>query len=253
MSIGRSRAGALWRLVRATGHVLHGLWVIRSEFGRLTPAQTQFMVREWTRQMLGILGVELVVQGTPPTHGPLLQVANHISWLDILVMNAAQPSRFVSKADVRHWPVIRGLADAAGTLYIERESRRDAMRVVHQVAERLRTPDVISVFPEGTTGDGQTLLTFHANLLLAAIAAGAPALPVALRYADRDSGQRCDAPLYIGDTTLMQSLWATLRADGVQAVVRYGEPQTDQGRERRTWAQDLRTEVARLLQPDPTD
>ncbi|WP_236962307.1 lysophospholipid acyltransferase family protein [Hydrogenophaga sp. SL48] len=253
MSIGRSRAGALWRLVRATGHVLHGLWVIRSEFGRLTPAQTQFMVREWTRQMLGILGVELVVQGTPPTHGPLLQVANHISWLDILVMNAAQPSRFVSKADVRHWPVIRGLADAAGTLYIERESRRDAMRVVHQVAERLRTPDVISVFPEGTTGDGQTLLTFHANLLQAAIAAGAPALPVALRYADRDSGQRCDAPLYIGDTTLMQSLWATLRADGVQAVVRYGEPQRDQGRDRRTWAQDLRTEVARLLQPDPTD
>ena len=253
MSIGRSRAGALWRLVRATGHVLHGLWVIRSEFGRLTPAQTQFMVREWTRQMLGILGVELVVQGTPPTHGPLLQVANHISWLDILVMNAAQPSRFVSKADVRHWPVIRGLADAAGTLYIERESRRDAMRAVHQVAERLRTPDVISVFPEGTTGDGQTLLTFHANLLQAAIAAGASALPVALRYADRDSGQRCDAPLYIGDTTLMQSLWATLRADGVQAVVRYGEPQRDQGRDRRTWAQDLRTEVARLLQPDPTD
>ena len=253
MSIGRSRAGALWRLVRATGHVLHGLWVIRSEFGRLTPAQTQFMVREWTRQMLGILGVELVVQGTPPTHGPLLQVANHISWLDILVMNAAQPSRFVSKADVRHWPVIRGLADAAGTLYIERESRRDAMRVVHQVAERLRTPDVISVFPEGTTGDGQTLLTFHAYLLQAAIAAGASALPVALRYADRDSGQRCDAPLYIGDTTLMQSLWATLRADGVQAVVRYGEPQRDQGRDRRTWAQDLRTEVARLLQPDPTD
>ncbi|MGS5085425.1 lysophospholipid acyltransferase family protein [Hydrogenophaga sp. A37] len=236
-------------MVRAIGHVLHGLWVIRSEFGQLTPGQTQLMVREWTRQMLGILGVELVVQGTPPAHGPVLQVANHVSWLDILVMNAAQPSRFVSKSDVRHWPVIRGLADASGTLYIERESRRDAMRVVHQVAERLRTPDVISVFPEGTTGDGQTLLTFHANLLQAAIAAGAPALPVALRYADRDSGQRCDAPLYIGDTTLMQSLWATLRADGVQAVVRYGEPQRDQGRDRRTWVQDLRTEVARLLQP----
>lgn len=250
MSAGRSRAGAVWRLVRATGHVLHGLWVIRSEFGRLTPDQTQLVVREWTRRMLGILGVELVVQGTPPAHGPLLQVANHISWLDILVMNAAQPSRFVSKSDVRHWPVIGGLANGAGTLYIERESRRDAMRVVHQVAERLRTRDVISVFPEGTTGDGQTLLPFHANLLQAAIAAGASVLPVALRYADRDSGQRSDAPLFIGDTTLMQSIWSTLRADGVQAVVRYGEPQRDQGRDRRTWAQDLRTEVALLLQPD---
>ena len=249
MSGGRSRAGALWRLVRATGHVLRGLWVIRSEFGQLSPAQTQLMVREWTRQMLGILGVELVVQGTPPAHGPLLLVANHISWLVILVMNAAQPTRFVSKADVRHWPVLGGLANGAGTLYIERESRRDAMRVVHQVAERLRTQDLISVFPEGTTGDGQTLLTFHANLLQAAIAAGAPVLPVALRYADRDSGQRSDAPLFIGDTTLIQSIWSTLRANGVQAVVRYGEPQRDQGRDRRTWAQDLRTEVASLLQP----
>lgn len=252
MSAGRTRASAVWRLVRATGHVLRGLWVIRSEFGKLTPAQTQLLVREWTRQMLGILGVELVVQGTPPAHGPLLQVANHISWLDILIMNAAQPSRFVSKADVRHWPVIGGLADGAGTLYIERESRRDAMRVVHQVADRLRTKDVISVFPEGTTGDGQTLLTFHANLLQAAIAAGAPVLPVALRYADRDSGQRSDAPLFIGDTTLFQSIWSTLRADGVQAVVRYGDPQRDQGRDRRAWAQDLRTEVARLLQPPAT-
>ena len=250
MSAGRSRASAVWRLVRATGHVLRGLWVIRSEFGRLTPDQTQLLVREWTRRMLGILGVELVVQGTPPAHGPLLQVANHISWLDILVMNAAQPSRFVSKADVRHWPVIGGLANGAGTLYIERESRRDAMRVVHQVAERLRTQDVISVFPEGTTGDGQTLLPFHANLLQAAIAAGAPVLPVALRYADRDSGQRSDAPLFIGDTTLFQSIWSTLRADGVQAVVCYGAPQRNEGRDRRAWAHDLQAEVASLLQPD---
>ena len=240
---------AAWRALRAIGHVLRGLWIIRSEFGKLTPDQTQLLVREWTRRMLGILGVELVVQGTPPAHGPLLQVANHISWLDILVMNAAQPSRFVSKADVRHWPVIGGLANGAGTLYIERESRRDAMRVVHQVAERLRTQDVISVFPEGTTGDGQTLLPFHANLLQAAIAAGAPVLPVALRYADRDSGQRSDAPLFIGDTTLFQSIWSTLRADGVQAVVRYGDPQRNEGRDRRAWAHDLQAEVARLLQP----
>ncbi|MBW8313713.1 MAG: 1-acyl-sn-glycerol-3-phosphate acyltransferase, partial [Hydrogenophaga sp.] len=156
------------------------------------------MVREWSRQMLRIMGVELVVCGTPPANGPVLLVANHISWLDIVVMNAAQPARFVSKADVKHWPVLGALITGAGTLYIERESRRDAMRVVHQMAERLRAHDTIAVFPEGTTGDGRSLLPFHANLFQAAISANAPVLPVAMTYVDGASGARSDAPLFIG-------------------------------------------------------
>lgn len=242
----RSALAAGWRILRALGHVLRGLWVIRSEFGKLTPEATDLLVREWTRQMLDILGVTLQVRGTPPAHGPLLVVANHISWLDILVMNAARPSHFVSKADVKAWPVIGALVTGAGTLYIERESRRDAMRVVHKMAEHLRGGDILSVFPEGTTGDGQTLLPFHANLIQAAIAAEAPVLPVGLGYVDVERGGRHDAPLFIGDTTLLQSLWNTLRATGVQAVVHYGEPQRAEGRDRRTWAADLREAVATL-------
>lgn len=247
MSAGRRSAlAAGWRILRAVWHILRGAWTIRSEFGRLTPEATELVVREWTRRMLDILGVTLVVRGTPPARGPLLQVANHISWLDILVMNGARPSHFVSKADVKHWPVVGTLATGTGTLYIERESRRDAMRVVHKMAEHLRGGDILSVFPEGTTGDGQTLLPFHANLIQAAIAAEAPVLPVGLGYVDVERGGRHDAPLFIGDTTLLQSLWNTLRATGVQAVVHYGEPQRAEGRDRRTWAADLREAVATL-------
>ena len=242
---------AAWRALRAIGHVLRGLWIIRTEFGRLTPPQTRLLVREWSRQMLTILGVQLVVQGEAPAHGPLLMVSNHISWLDILVLNAAHPSRFVSKADVKSWPLLGSLITGAGTLYIERESRRDAMRVVHHMAERLRAGDVLTVFPEGTTGDGRALLPFHANLLQAAIAANAPVLPLALSFVDSVRGGRHDAPLFIGDTTLVASIWTTLCADGVQAQVRYGEAQPPRGRDRRTWSQDLRTEVERLRsQPD---
>jgi 1-acyl-sn-glycerol-3-phosphate acyltransferase len=247
----RSRWVALWRALRAIAHVLRGLWIIRSEFARLTPDQCSLLVREWSRQMLRIMGVTLVVQGSPPARGPVLLVANHISWLDILVMDAAHPARFVSKADVRHWPVLGALITGAGTLYIERESRRDAMRVVHQMVAALQGHDTLAVFPEGTTGDGSALLPFHANLIQAAISAHAPILPVALSYIDGPSGERSDAPLFIGETTLVQSIWSTLRADGLQTRVRFGEPQTADGRDRRAWASDLRVAVGEMLEkPD---
>ena len=243
----RSPLVALWRLLRGTNHVLRGLWIIRREFDRLTSSQRDLVVREWSRQMLRIMGVTLVVRGTPPARGPVLLVANHISWLDILVMDAAHPARFVSKADVKRWPVLGALITGAGTLYIERESRRDAMRVVHQMAAALLGDDTLAVFPEGTTGDGGELLPFHANLIQAAISAEAPALPVALQYLDGVSGERSDAPLFVGETTLLQSVWRTLRADGLQACVHFGEPQTADQRERRTWAADLQQAVGARL------
>lgn len=245
----RSALAAGWRILRALGHVLRGLWVIRSEFGKLSPEATDLLVREWTRQMLGILGVSLQVKGTPPSRGPVLLVANHISWLDILVMNAARPAHFVSKADVKAWPVIGSLVTGVGTLYIERENRRDAMRVVHKMAEHLRGHDILAVFPEGTTGDSETLLPFHANLIQAAIATEAPVLPVGLGYVQVGSGLRHDAPLFIGETTLLRSLWNTLRATDVQAVVHYGKPQRSAGRDRRTWAKELREVVDTLRSP----
>lgn len=246
----RSPLVALWRLLRATAHVLRGLWTIRRKFGQLKPDECALLVRVWSRQMLAIMGVTLVVRGTPPAHGPVLLVANHISWLDILVMDAAHPARFVSKADIKHWPVLGALITGAGTLYIERASRRDAMRVVHQMAAALTAGDTLAVFPEGTTHDGRTLLPFHANLIQAAISAHAPALPVALQYLDGASGSVSDAPLFVGDTTLLQSVWRTLRADGMHACVHYGEPQLAGDRDRRTWAADLQQAVGAMLTAD---
>jgi len=242
----RSPLQAAWRIVRAVTHVLRGIWTIRSEFGRLTPEACDLLVREWSRQMLGILGVALRVQGELPSRGPVLLVANHSSWLDILVMNAAQPVRFVSKADVKRWPVLGTLVTGAGTLFIEREKRRDAMRVVHQMAEGLRGHARLAVFPEGTTGDGRALLPFHANLIQAAIVAEAPALPVGLRFVDTATGEPSEAPLFVGDTTLLQSVWRTLRTTGVGAEVFYGDPQRADGRDRRAWARDLRVAVGGL-------
>jgi 1-acyl-sn-glycerol-3-phosphate acyltransferase len=237
---------AAWRLLRALGHALLGWWTIVFTFPRLTQPERDARVQHWAREMLGILGIELRLAGSPPARGPMLLVANHISWLDILVMHAARHCRFVSKADVKHWPLIGTLATGAGTLYVERESRRDAMRVVHHMADALRSGDVLAVFPEGTTSDGRTLLPFHANMLQAAISADAPAQPVALSFVDAASGQLSLAASYVGDDTLVGSLWRTLTAPPLAAVVTFGTPQHAQGRERRAWAAALREAVMEL-------
>jgi len=243
----RPRTVAVWRMLRATAHVVHGLWIIRTRFERQSPEQTEATVAQWSRDMLRIMGVQLEVRGQAPTAGPCLVVANHISWLDILVINAAQPVRFVSKADVLRWPLLGPLVAGAGTLFIERESRRDALRMVQHMAERLQAGDRVAVFPEGTTGDGRGLLPFHPNLLQAAIAADAPVMPLALRYVKAGSQERHDAPVFIGETTLVASIWTTLRARELTAVVQYTELQTANGRDRRDWAQDLHSRLAGVL------
>jgi 1-acyl-sn-glycerol-3-phosphate acyltransferase len=241
------------RVVRALGHVLRGLWTIHRTFHRLTPDERQRQVQAWSLQMLQTMGMSLRTGGVPPANGPLLVVANHISWLDILVLNAVRPARFVSKADVKHWPLLGTLITGAGTLYIERTSRRDAMRVVHHMVEALREGDVLAVFPEGTTGDGRELLPFHANVLQAPIAAPAPVQAVALAYLDAATGQRSDAPTYIGDTTLLASLWRTFSSPPLVARVQWAEPGSSEGRDRRAWAQDLRTTIGVLAQNASTD
>jgi 1-acyl-sn-glycerol-3-phosphate acyltransferase len=227
-------------------HALAGLASIVFMFPRMSEAQRQERVQTWSQDMLGVMGITLEVRGTPPAAGPVLLAANHISWLDILVMHAARHCRFVSKAEVRHWPLVGTLATGGGTLYIERESRRDAMRVVHHMAESLKAGDILAVFPEGTTSDGVTLLPFHANLLQAAISADAPVQPVALQFIDTASGEPSLAPCYIGDDTLVGSIWRTLSGPPITAVVSYGAPEFAEGRGRRAWAADLRAAVDAL-------
>jgi 1-acyl-sn-glycerol-3-phosphate acyltransferase len=237
---------AAWRLFRVLLHALAGWLTIVLVFPRLPQLQRNARVQAWAGKMLAILGVRLQLRGEPPVAGPTLLVANHLSWLDILVMHAARHCRFVSKADVKHWPLVGTLATGAGTLYIERESRRDAMRVVHHVAESLAAQEIVAVFPEGTTTDGTRLLPFHGNLIQAPIAAQAPVQPVGLSYLDAATGLPSRGPLYIDDDTLVGSLWRTLTAEPIVAVVHFGTPQFAQGRDRRAWAADLREAVAAL-------
>jgi 1-acyl-sn-glycerol-3-phosphate acyltransferase len=251
-----AHATALYKALRCVAHLLRGMLTIARRFGKATAEQKAQHIARWAHDFLRILGVEVSTSGSAVTTGPLLVVANHISWLDILVMLAVQPVRFVSKADVKYWPLIGWLATHAGTLYIERASRRDALRVVHHIAEALReapagtpvhTASIIAVFPEGTTSDGTTVLPFHANLVQAAISAHAPVQAVALRYLDAATGALSLVPAYVDDDTLLSSVWRLLASPAVAAVVHFSEVQRADGRDRRAWALDLRGEVSQSL------
>ncbi|WP_425261638.1 lysophospholipid acyltransferase family protein [Rubrivivax sp. RP6-9] len=245
MSVART-ARAAWRLARAVLHGVHGLLVVLLRFPALDVRGRQQRVQWWSAKMLRLLGMALQVQGTFRP-GAKLIVANHVSWIDILAVHAVCPeARFVSKADVQRWPLVGRLVAAGGTLYIERERRRDALRVVHQMAEALQAGDTVAVFPEGTTGDGATLLPFHANLLQAAIATGLPVQPVALRYAD-SLHAFSPAAQWLDDTTLAGTLWKLARADGLVAHVHVVTAEGTRHADRRALAEHVRTLIAERL------
>ena len=245
-----TRWRAMWRVFRGLWHLLVGMWTLQLHFPRLSREQREMRVQAWALELLALWGIHLKVLGQPVRSGPALMVCNHISWLDILVIHAARYCRFVSKSDIRGWPLVGMLATGAGTLYIERSRRKDALRMVRDMADALRDGDVLAVFPEGTTSDGLSLLPFHANLIQSAIEAEAPVQPMSLRFVDARSGEPTLAPCYIGDDTLVASVWRTLTAPPITAVVCFGEPQSANGRDRRQWASELRQTVMVLREQD---
>jgi 1-acyl-sn-glycerol-3-phosphate acyltransferase len=237
---------AAWRLLRGLVHVLWAWAFISTRFAHISPPEREAFVQGWARGLLKLWRIDLQVRGQPPAQGPLLLVANHLSWLDIVALHAAGFCRFIAKADVKRWPFIGVMATGAGTLYIERDARRDALRVMHHMKDALLRGEVIAVFPEGTTGNGITLLPFHANLIQAAISAAAPVQPVALNYVDVRTGQPSLAPVYRDGQTLVGSVWCMLTTPGTRAVVSYGQPQSPKGRQRREWAAELHAAVSAL-------
>ena len=236
-----------WRLIRVAVHVLHGMAIVAVRFGSLDSPQRQHRIAWWSRGLLRAIGVRLVVDGDF-RGGANLLVANHVSWLDIAAVHAVCPrARFVSKADVRHWPLLGWLIGAVGTLFIERERKRDALRVVHQIAASLQGGETVAVFPEGTTGDGRTLLPFHANLLQAAIAADVPVQPMALRYTEPGLDWSPSVS-WLGAATLVHSVWAIACARGVQVQVNVLLARATAHADRRALAQRLHDDIAQSLQ-----
>src|SRR5574343_705037 len=189
-----------FRIFRIALLVLSGVLFSLCIFPLCSDRQRLALKSSWSAALLDALGVEVDADLTHAVPGALL-VANHVSWIDIFVINAALPAAFVSKEEVRHWPIIGWLAAKNDTVFLRRGSRGHARIINEQVAEILGKGKHVAVFPEGTTTDGRSLLHFHAALIQPALAAGRPVLPVALSYWSGD-GERSLAPRYDGDVSL---------------------------------------------------
>lgn len=236
---------AMGRLASAAVHMVRGLYIVYVDFRRLDAEGRRRSVQAWNAGMLRCVGMAIETEGALHP-GAKLVIANHVSWLDILAINALTPMRFVSKAEVHRWPVVGRLATAGGTLYIERERSRDALRVVHHMAEALQAGDTVAVFPEGTTGEGHTLLPFHANLFQAAIVTRSPVQPLALRYRDARHAVS-PAVAYVGDTSLLTSLWRVVFAEGLTVRVQVLPAHEVTHADRRALARYMRECVASAL------
>ncbi len=200
-----------------------GLFITLVLFPMWGAARRDRVVAWWSRLLLRACGVR--VEERPDRHAPLssldeagLLASNHISWIDIFVINALRPASFVAKADIARWPLVGLLVARVGTLFLERGKRHAVRDAIHRVEAVFAQQRVVAVFPEGTTGDGERLLPFHANLIQGAVHAKVPVFPLGLRYIDRE-GRRSDAVTFIGDTTFVASVWRLVAAPVTVAEV----------------------------------
>ncbi|CAM5679504.1 hypothetical protein SALBM311S_05822 [Streptomyces alboniger] len=204
---------AVLRLAAVAALVLAG--VALSPLGGLLPAGP---VRRWCRWIVRAAGVQVRIIGTAPPAGGLLLVANHISWLDIPLLAAVRPARMLAKAEIRRWPVAGPLAAGGGVLFIDRDRLRALPGTVAHVADVLRGGRAVAVFPEGSTWCGRAQGHFRRAVFQAALDAGVPVQPVRLRYR-LASGVASTAPAFVGDDSLLASVWRVVSARGLVAEV----------------------------------
>ena len=239
--------------IRAAGRLCWFAWevvvIIISYFftAAVAPAQTKRRARAaWlsrsSRRHLKIFSYSANVAGEIPKAG--LLVSNHLSYLDILAISATAPAVFVSKADVRRWPLFGWLAALGGTVFVERERRTHVGEVNREIETALAAGALVVVFPEGTSSDGTEVLPFRASLLEPALRGGHEISVGWIHYA-LDDGDAGNEVCYWGDHTFFPHLLNLMGKRRIRATLRFGKFHRTTG-DRKELAQQLRTAVLQL-------
>lgn len=241
---------SLWRALRVTEHLVTGALIsiyisLASRLAR-RPPWVPAVVRWWHGRLCRALGVQVRVSGMAAEH--CLLVANHVSWLDIPVLGAQAQIGFLSKAEVRRWPLVGWMSAVAGTLFIERGANQ-ASTVSAQIAGAIARGRTLVIFPEGTTSDGRQVRRFHPRLFAAAQQPGLRVQPVAIAYRrGEDTAPDPEVP-FVGEDTLIANLWRVIRHSDLVAQVYFLSPlEPWKGEDRRGFAERARRGILEALQ-----
>lgn len=209
----------LARLCLVVPWILVGLLIIALVYPWVAPVPTRAGISLWwSRWLMRLCGIGVRIRGAACLSGPVLFVANHVSWIDIFVMNSVRATAFVAKSEIRSWPVLGWLVAGAGTLFIDRAQRHAVHDIALAIRKRLDRGEAVGLFPEGTTSEGHAAGPFHASLFEPARQAGVDIQPVALRFLHH--GRRSSHASFVGEETLVANLWRVLGTTGlsVEAV-----------------------------------
>jgi 1-acyl-sn-glycerol-3-phosphate acyltransferase len=212
----------LWLLVWA--HVLRGVITLFVTFPTSNPSAKDAHIKSWSKRLLSLFGLELGVNNAsiiPST--PYLLASNHISWIDIHVINAFKPIRFVAKSEVETWPIFGWMAKQLGTVFIQRGNSRHAIQVVGNMSKALET-EAICIFPEGTSTEGHSVRPFKANLFESAVIGHTPVYSLAIEYFDRKTGLRTDVTAFVGEMGLLESMSKILKHRNLRVELTFFPP-----------------------------
>ena len=195
-----------WLWFCITTHVIIGLIALGFIFPLADQKSKANLIQKWSKKLLIIFGIELKLKSAEILpEQPFLLAANHISWMDIHAINAFRPIRFVAKSDVQEWPIFGWMAKQLGTIFIKRNNARHGKHVASELGVILAR-DSICIFPEGTSTVGESVLPFKPNLFESAVIAQVPVYSLAISYKAAQSGDRSEAPAFVGDMGLFESM-----------------------------------------------
>lgn len=253
----RIYARRMQRLLRLAWHMLMGMCAahlilpVTNKFAQSGQYRIQQAIAKWWNyELCRILNLRLHIEGSINT-APTLFVANHISWLDIPCLAAVLNAHFVSKEEVRGWPIFGAMAARTSTLFLRRGDATVTSMVADQMTWSLLRKRSMIVFPEGTSSEGDSVLHFHARLFQAAIRSHAEVQAVAIRF-PHGQGVNPVAP-FVGDSNLLDHLWRLLAEPSMDVTLTFCQPLSATGLQRRVLANRARAQVlASIEQGDKT-
>jgi len=242
----------IFKISRLFIHIIKALYLYVRYFYTTKPDIQGFsefqldLMKQWFAQVLNILNIEVIA--TKPINiyaAPKVYVANHISWLDIVVIGQFISIRFIAKSEVASWPVINRLASKAGAIFIRRGKATDMKNVAEKVNNVFKLKENVAFFPEGKTSCGDSLLPIFSGLFQIAIDNKTAVVPMILSY-DDGSYPATQLP-FVGEQSLMANVWKICGLSKIKVYLSAGDEINTEAKERKALANQVSKQMNEML------